>query len=438
MVRATWLLLSACSGSPPPCDDLPCQTRAMVATWDLDPAAATAQIAAMADPALRAALVEGLVEARPGRTGELCALVEAGPGRQRCEAIQQRPHLWLETPQEQAAFSGEAERILAPGTSARAAEPVEVLLPDCGELGRHGCLAQAAAARAAAGDHDAAHGLCAAIDTPRWQGECHFQVVEQGCRAGQLERCAPLALLCLAAGPFRTPCLVQVAGELARIAPPAEAPGASGWSQLDQQIVSVEASLAERDPDLARRFADRTWAEAMVVSYAGAREVSGGPLAHIAASRLPHARAAAAWRLAVQGELRGDLSTRVLAVQAALGRTGRRADAQSSTLTDRVVQGAWSEDLPGEDALPWVAFLQDARRTVGQDEAADLRIVLLELAARQEPPEVALLTEGLLDEDVRVRWTAARLLGGVDPEATALAAAREDVDPLVRRRALGG
>lgn len=282
------LLPLSCRPAPPtPCDErsgarraedeLPCLSARAVADWPADPDGTTARLAALPDPALRAAVVEAVIEAHPGRAAALCALIEAPAGRRRCESIHQRPHLWQASPadpQAQADFNGEAVLLLAPGPQATAPPPVAAAPATCpADLPERSCRASQAIAAAQAGDPTGARALCAGIPDPRWQGECHFEAVERSCRPERLDLCAPAVGLCLDAGPFRLPCLVQIAGELARAAPASEDPAPERWAQLSLAITQVQDAAAARDPDLAPRLADRAWATSLLASWGAARQV---------------------------------------------------------------------------------------------------------------------------------------------------------------------
>jgi len=63
-------------------------------------------------------------------------------------------------------------------------------------------------------------------------------------------------------------------------------------------------------------------------------------------------------------------------------------------------------------ALPIVRY-RDATfpmRVLGEDPEADVRICVLEAAARRNPPALHLLREGAGDHSERVRWTANALI----------------------------
>jgi hypothetical protein len=79
-------------------------------------------------------------------------------------------------------------------------------------------------------------------------------------------------------------------------------------------------------------------------------------------------------------------------------------------VTDTPVSDLWSQDRAGESHFAAVSYLGQSRRTVAADPQTDIRICVLEAAARVSPPWSAVLEEGQSDPDERVRWTAVRLV----------------------------
>ena len=79
--------------------------------------------------------------------------------------------------------------------------------------------------------------------------------------------------------------------------------------------------------------------------------------------------------------------------------------------------------------------LAGGRRPVHPDPQVDLRLAVLTAMAHLRQPRLDYLVSALEDEDAMVRWTAARLLGHLQPGHPALQQAARDPDPLVRQRA---
>ncbi|MCK6504231.1 hypothetical protein L6R53_12655 [Myxococcota bacterium] len=424
------------------CEDPACLRTRGAGLWDDAPQALEALVAGTADEGLRNQRAEAIFEVAPQASPALCGLLAPGMTRARCERLAADAALWTLDPARpaQAALAlGEQALVLAPGPTPRVVVGAPSPPPACDPVVPSStCRIERAREAAAEQDLARAGGLCAGVGGPRWQGVCALDAVRAACTAQAPEICAPAAELCLSAGVHQAPCLAHVASRLAATAPASEAPAgpaADGWATLGARLRQLRLLLSTADPMLADRVAQRTWAEALMLAYGQAREVAGDPLDHLPAEALPHVRAAAAWRLAVEADPGANLGARVAAVEAALARRAPRRQARPMPAGRTPVVGLWAEDLPGEEGLAAVAWLGDARRALAEDPAVDLRICVLEAAARSSPAQVDLLVEGLGDPQPLVRWTAARLLSEVEPGHVALAHAAEDPDPRVRRRA---
>lgn len=257
---------------------------------------------------------------------------------------------------------------------------------------------------------------------------------EQACGGKDLDACGRAAELCLEAGTRRPLCLDRIARALAATAPAAEGGDPEAWATLHSRVRELRARLSPADPILADRVVQRVWAEALLVAYGLARLPNGAPLSLLPPEVEPHARAAVAWRLSTRTE-QESLAERADLVLELLSKRERRRGGAPMSAARVEVPSLWPTDLPGEEGLGFLPYLQGARRTFASEPRTDARICVLEAAARLRPPDARLLEEGLRDEDRRVRWTAARLLAEVLPDGPALARARQDADPLVRQRA---
>lgn len=441
-----WLLLVGCGErSAPsladcPADDLPCLKARATEAWPQDSRTVRRQLEAISDPLVRASLVEALVEAHPSQAKGLCETLDQGITRGRCERIRERPHLWQVAVGDAGsgdAFSGEGSVVLRPSPSFRPATPKTVRRVECGPtVPDNTCRSQRAHEAAMGGDLLAASETCAGITDPRWQGECLFEAVERACSADRPGPCGSAVELCAQAGPFRTPCLVQVAGELASLAPAAASESGNDWATIAGRLREARQRLQPIDPILADRFLHRTWAEALMLSYGTARQIGGNPLDFVPAEAAAHVRAGIAWRLSTQRDS-GTLEQRAAHVLAAEQRRTRDPIVVPMQLGRIKIPTHWIVDLPGEEEFPWVTFLQDARRAVSSDPRVDARICVLESAARAYPMDLDMLVEGLGDEEVVVRWTAARLLAAVRPGHPSLGHVANDPDPRVAARASG-
>ncbi|MCB9779297.1 MAG: hypothetical protein H6742_12090 [Alphaproteobacteria bacterium] len=442
-----WGLACGLSGGPgADCADLDCRRAAVAKAWPEDPAAVRAEVQAEGDALVRASLVEAVFEAHPG--AGLCTELPAGIVRRRCERVDADAARWTLDeldPTAQAAAIGPAFRSLAAGPTARlpglsTATPAR----DCGnEVPEHSCLVERAREAARTGDLHGAAAACQAVGDVRWQPACMVEAAELGCRTQTVEHCGIAAELCLGAGAWQVPCLEHVAETVATLADPAtQAPstaaatGASarGWAALRQRTTELELRLGPLDLLRAHRLVDRVWAESARLSYGRASVLVGDPLDQLPADARPHVRAAVAWRI-VDAEPPASLSDGAAAVVEALGQRGARGRDRLLERNHPSPVDLWTDDLPGEDELPWVAYLGPARRAVSSDPEIDARVVVLEAAARTSPPADWMLVEGLHDPARIVRWTAARLLAAIEPGHPALATARADPDALVARRA---
>jgi len=154
---------------------------------------------------------------------------------------------------------------------------------------------------------------------------------------------------------------------------------------------------------------DRFWAEATSHSVSIAAGVSGDLLEALPAAAAPHVRAAVAYRVLAASTAPLSLGGAVDVVAAHLERHVGNQEALREDPPSIVVSDLWPVDRKGESHLSAISYLGMSRRTVADDPQTDLRIVVMEAAARIDPPWMGVINAGKLDPDQRVRWTAARL-----------------------------
>ncbi|RME22552.1 MAG: hypothetical protein D6798_15575 [Deltaproteobacteria bacterium] len=434
-------VLAACVGGHrgpgEDCVEVECRAAWAAAHWPEAKRQVRDLVAAEQDPMGRARIVEAVFEAWPGEAEALCGLLSPGVTRERCETVHQRADLLRLDPDDPAAASstGEAAWILAPSPTMR---PVDLPPPvpvDCGpEVPERSCRWWTAGERAGAGQVGTAAAVCAGLADARWRGVCLVDVVRRTCTPETPEGCGMAVEPCVAAGPLRTPCLIEVSGALAATAPASESPDPNGWAALTSRLREVERRFQDIDPMLGEGFVQRTWAEATMLAYGQSRIPAGDPLDHVPAIAVPHVRAAIAWRQATQ-KMEGNLQARADAVGAAMLRRSQRTGARPMPRGRVRIAGYWAETLPGEEEFASIPYLQNARRAWSADPDVDRRLCVLEASARVIPLDLAMLVEGLGAEEVVVRWTAARLLSQLRPDHAALAHVRGDSDPRVRARA---
>lgn len=438
---STWSLLLAlwaCASTSEPAG--PCETAECVATWAVERwpeerEAVTERLRGLGTDTERLVAVMTVVEAHPGTSASLCSLLPRGPVSRRCDNISHRPHLWTVSDApgpENDAFNGEAERTF----DLDVANPFVGLPPlegDCEGRPRTTCLADQALDAALAGEVSDAGRACMAVEDDKWRSECFFDVAEQLCGPKRSQLCGVAARLCLGAARYRIPCFVEVAGEISKLAPAAGSGDAEAWRALRGAIDQAERLLSKDSPELARRFADRTWAEAIRRAYQGAPAV-GTPMDHVPEQVHPHVRATLAKLLLRDGEARS-LAAWGQALAEAEARRSAEGLPEPSPAAIARSGGRWSVTLPQEERLQARSYLGDARRAVHADIELDRLICVLEAAARRTPAAVELLAEGATHPDRLVRWTAVRLLASAEPSHVALHEALSDPEPLVRERA---
>jgi len=369
--------------------------------WALDRVRATADLRALAEPVEQIAVLRALSETHPGDLTGLCEQLQ-DPARRECSHLSGRPHLWDKT-----------QNPLGSLPAAERTDPWVDTAPIPTDCVDDSCRLDTALAAA---PHDSP-GICASISTQKWRDECFF-------RLGELARDTATGVkLCLGSGVYVDQCL----GHLSRaISAPALALGdAKGWTGVGQRIAVAAAAAGPLGP----RLADRLWAESLLAAYSAAERVTGDPLDLLPEQTRPHIYAAAARRL-MQDEDHTGISEWTAALDDALARrgTGLRSDVRPGG-----VPAHWRELKPGEEGLPWVAYLRNQRRALGQSEAAERLICLLEANARRENLDRGLIEESLEHPDRLVRWTAARTAGRLK-QRSIVERISGDADPLIHQR----
>lgn len=434
------LYLTGCStdADPPPCRDLPCEASRAAELHAVDPATARQQVTEETDPMVRAFMIEAIFEQDPSAADSYCPLLPDGMVQQRCKRIAADPTRWSldpERPTQGRLRLGELAVVLAPGPTFRHTPLPRGEVATCPpEIPTHTCRTARAIEAGLLGDAPAAAGACEGIASARWRDACMAEASAAACQEGSLDSCGIAAELCLEAGAVAAPCLAQIAGQLAASAPATEGGSPDDWATLVRRVRELRTRLQPIDAILADRLEARIWAETLMLAYGLARSPNGAILELLPPEAVPHARAAIAWRLAVNPE-QTTLAERAAHVGERMARTERRKGGQPMAASRVQVRSLWHENMPGEETIAWTAFMQSARRAISSNPDTDARICVLEAGARLSPPAQGLLEQGLRDEDPLVRWTAARLLAQVAPESASLGRARKDSDPLVAQRA---
>lgn len=431
-VAGLGLGLSGCQPRAPErladCEDGECQIEWVEAHFPADPPGAMSEIGALADPIAQGALLDRLADTRPDAVRSLCAALPTGPARTRCESLNTRPHLWQKAEKPPPDRSGST-------AGSRAWQEIVPEQVPC-TTDRIACQTRAALQRAESGNAASVAGACLAIDSQPWRDECFFQAAERASESDPARGLPLAATLCTSAPRFVVHCLQHLRWQVAIHAPAASA-DAADWVALREGVTGASEQIAVGDAEEARAWASRTWASALRAAYEWENPVTGGPLDAVPSEAVPHVTCAAAWRLwnleAQQVRTLGEWGE---ALTAALQRRGQAAPSDGRKHREFITaRNLWIDVLPGEETFVEIPWLDASRRVLAADARGDALVCILEAAGHDSTPPAALLTEGLRDPDVVVRWTAARLLSAVKAPESRLAVARRDADPRVRARA---
>lgn len=273
------------------------------------------------------------------------------------------------------------------------------------------CTVQVAADRGRAGDAPEATAACASLEPGFWKEECHFRAGEELSKAGDLGH--GLAL-CGAAGRFRTYCFTH---------------SAWGVPASDAPLADYEAAgAAFADVQGVETLRARWWFN----HYFGAGKADAADAKAAPAESLGAARGA--WALEAVRLADGDLD------KARAAWDGAPLLGEPLPPDRRIGHYDLPFDIPEEKALPQLPGFGGSSRLVGESDAEDLDIALLEGAAFREATGAATFRPFLADPRPRVRYTAIRAfrtLPSDDAEAV-LTALQADPDGIVRAHVADG
>lgn len=427
MRRASLLVLSlSCSGSAPPatvagCPDAACREALVLAAWAEGPPAGEEALSQVADPSEQLALALAIIEAHPGRTGQLCGVLRDPVGREFCDKANKRPHLWA-APKEKVTATRAAPGPLEARLTFPAGEssPLISLAPASPEA--LGCPAPpagtpciTAAAEAALDEDDtAAAAACLALPEGAWRSECFFGLGEARGASSDPADYAPAVDLCAAAGSFADNCVGHVTTRRAVARATAVCQGdPAAWAEVAREGEAVAAAWTPRGAPHRAAAVGRFWSAAFARALDTAPALGGDALEHVPAEALPQLRAVLAARLlALEGTEERSLDEWVARLEEVLAARLGTTEPWSCRRARVTGRPSWPVDeSPEEAAIPATNHRVSARRALSDDPAADGAIVVLEAAAREPGrPQAALLREGLDHPDGLVRWTAERLL----------------------------
>ncbi len=368
------------------------------------------------DPVERELTILQLVESAPGGTGDLCGMLPLGADQNRCNRLQERPHLWMEKPARAVSRSGPDGGLARPwpepgGDVAHPFADVGPALAQCPEThDRNACQEGEAFAAAREGDAAAVAARCAGMVGPTWGQECIFNATEQLVMEWGCSRYPEAAGLCLEAGAFAANCQIHVVARLAG-QPQGAHRDATSWDDWARCGETIDAAWREVDPDFTDSILARYWSDTSFRSVLDRPTVSGALFDVLPADAAPHVRAAVAWQ---QLHLERDED---YTLEEWVERVAQRlADRSEVPLPDArgpqyvKVADMWPRDREGEDSIPAQRYLGTGRRAWSQDVEVDLQICVLEAAARTSKRPEPVLAEGARSEDPLVAWTAQRLL----------------------------
>jgi hypothetical protein len=367
----------------------------------------------------RIAVTSRLVDAHPQEAAWLCPQLPRGMSRVRCESVAGRPHLWeaAELSSQTAARAG-----LGPARSTWSAAdvPASEMIHARGNKGRcstevdpHACAWGHAREAARLGDVAAAASWCAGLvgggsDPNLWRYECFLVAAETHVSTWERVRFGEAMDLCGATGPFRGRCVSETLSSLARLAPASDVGGPLEWAP--QVMRAHDVSEAWAGSSLRPEVMDRFWALTTSFSVMKAEGMSGDAMDVLPVAAQPHLRAALSHKV-IAGSLEPlGLDDAQRLVRVVLDRRIAGQSHGGGAVIDSAVSDLWSQDRDGEAHFSAMSYLGQSRRTVAADPETDVRICVLEAAARMSPPWSALLEEGKSDTDERVRWTAVRLV----------------------------
>ncbi|MDP2306604.1 MAG: hypothetical protein Q8P18_11335 [Pseudomonadota bacterium] len=417
-------LLAGCAAD---CTTATCLADAAIKDWPTDQIGVTARIIALPDDLTRTVVVGRLGEAFPGRTAALCRSLPDELSRQRCQRLNDRPHLAFDPGAHavvgaQAAASGGVPADEGP-LGARPAGPRLAGLPEdrlplppsrgstpvpvstCSDApDRSACLDETALHVAIEGDAARASDTCSLHAELRWADECRFNAAEQSVRERHGDAYRGAAALCGAATTFTQECLVHVLTRVPKRVLPLDA-GPERVKSVIHDAEAIRSAWLEVDEAVADRHVDRFWALYFANVYREAEAPDGTPLAWYPEAAWPHVRAAAATRLRSLGRLSGPLATQLAHLEQILA-----ARRDPGSRRGRPPDLVYVEDLGSPAAEgPSAFFLGASRRALGADARTDLVFCLLESAGRAKPADTALLDEASVHPDARIRAEARRI-----------------------------
>lgn len=410
------------------CANSECRAATVEKAFKDDAALVLQDIRSMEDPIEQAALIEQLAHAYPEQKVDICGVARSGsPAAERCDKMELRPHLY--TGQKLVRSTDRDLSRAAPGPAESVPMRADLPLPwdegtldkdaargDCGA--DNTCVSDRARGLAEEGKGREAAEACVVAwpEGSSAREECLFRVAETLVDQGGINVAREALALCNAAENIGRNCTQHVLIEAIPTPPAADAPDKA----------SVEAAIAaakfyyDNWPEPQRTFyTSFFWAVWTRDAYTNASSITGHLLTALPAEAAPHVRSAAAWKyLQASPDALTDLDRVAGYLKGRLAITGPLAaapsgDAQSQPrVSSAQPQAFWTSDRSELEAqIPSIIFIGSGRRATSPNPDDDLRLAVIEAAARLTPPVKANFLVPLITskQSDLVRWTAARL-----------------------------
>lgn len=427
------------------CEDVTCLKKHVEEAWTEDSKQVRKLLLQMDDDLVRAVLVGEIAQARPQEVDSLCGAFDFHSlARTRCLRLSRRPHLKarhdLEAIQESVdrfrKGGGPRGHLLPlpefpdPEWAGATAEQAADAVKDCADAPDLAVCAQNIANRAATdGDLEEAGLACRAghPEGERDYGECLFLAAESAVEVRGLDALEDGLRLCEQSvfGPFCVTHLIELS------APGAPAADAGGRAEVEAAI-DAAAQVRQAAGEETRRqdlYEDFFWSLWIGTAFQMAEEVRGDLLEVLPERTRPYVRFSAATRVFRHEHLNYEftLDKGVSWTRQALARREPLPERAPRTwpATTFFSRPLWDHDKHDEREIRAIYAHGAHRRPTVEDPDLDLRIAVLEAAARADHPPAADFFFAFVgsEEPELVRWTGARIGTVLDPEgARALAA----------------
>ena len=410
------LVLSACASGPDfgLCEGI-CTSEDLDAFHALSPDERVEMLDQLQDSVERIALISAQIDREPQSADLYCGLLPRGISRSRCLHVVERPHLWTDL-QESTDVAARA----GPGPTHSKLRAVDIPLSEWihsraeldvfgAEVDVHAQAWSSALGGVYRGQLEKVGSSCASVPSgPRWRYDCFYSAaqayISRWGRAGLKDAIG----MCGASGAYRGQCVTAVIRQLALRSPSSDVADPVSWAPV--MMAAHDLRDAAVTMGIQDDILDRFWAETALNSVYKAQDVSGDLLDALPQAAAPHVRSAVAYRILSSSSVPLTMAVAIDTVSAHLNRRvdGSKGVGEGVSLMP-VVSDLWPVDRKGEAHLSAISYLGSSRRTVAADPDTDVKIAVMEAAARLSPPWAALIATGTVDVDQRVRWTAARL-----------------------------